>query len=506
MSRVLPAGARTETDLGRGRHRRLAGPGAAGRLARRLRLRKSLTVNAMSLMTATIAANALGLVFWAVAAHLEPPAAVGRAAAAIAALTLLSMIAQLNLTNVFVRLVPAAGRLGTMLIRRGYLVVIALSVAAGVVYTATGLSAHVLAGGWAARALFIVAVPVLAVFALEDSVLTALRLAPWVAAENVSAAVARLALLPLLAVPARASGTVAAWVLPAAAAAVVVNSLLFGRALPALAGTDGTLPGRRRLASFIAGEYVGNICFTASVQLIPLLVVWRLGAAQAAYVTIPLLIATGVSLVMWNVAAAFVVEAAGGRGHPGALLRRSLLLLAAVAAGAVVVCVLGARPLLEIVGARYASHGVGLLRLIGLSAPFSVLVVLFSALAWLDQRIWMLAAFQAAVGATLLAATVVLLPRAGLTGVGWAYFATQALAAAGAAPFTLRGMRRFELRGARLVPPGSGRCRRSNCATSAATRSPRYPPTRGRRCAGCAVAISSPHRCFRSRFDGRCCA
>ena len=67
----------------------------------------------MALMTATIAANGLGLVFWAVAAHLQPPAIVGRASAAIAALTLLAMIAQLNLTNVFVRLLPRAGRLGT---------------------------------------------------------------------------------------------------------------------------------------------------------------------------------------------------------------------------------------------------------------------------------------------------------------------------------------------------------------------------------------------------------
>ena len=55
-------------------HWRPARPGTDGRLARPLRLRKSLTVNAMSLMTATIATNALGLVFWAVAAHLEPPA------------------------------------------------------------------------------------------------------------------------------------------------------------------------------------------------------------------------------------------------------------------------------------------------------------------------------------------------------------------------------------------------------------------------------------------------
>ena len=147
-------------------------------------------------MTATVAANALGLVFWAAAAHLEPPAMVGRASAAVAALTLLAMIAQLNLTNVFIRLLPVAGRLGPGLVRRGYLAVVCLSVAAAVVYCASGLGSHLLAGGWGARTLFVLGVPVLAVFALEDSVLTALRLSPWVPVENISTAAGRSCCFP----------------------------------------------------------------------------------------------------------------------------------------------------------------------------------------------------------------------------------------------------------------------------------------------------------------------
>jgi O-antigen/teichoic acid export membrane protein len=277
---------------------------------------------------------------------------------------------------------------------------------------------------------------------LEDSVLTALRLAPWVAAENITTAVARIALLPVLAMS--VMGTVGAWVLPAAAAAIGVNSLLFGRALPAHGTAEGTLPGRRRLLSFIAGEYAGNICATATVQVMPLLVIWRLGPAEAAYLTLPWLIASGVSLVLWNVAASFVVETAGARGHPGTLLRRSLVLWAGIVAGAMLVCLVGARPLLGLAGARYAAHGVALFRLVGLSAPFTALVVLYSTLVWLEQRVWLLAGFQAVSGGLMLAITLVLLPRIGLDAVGWAYLATQAAAAAMVTPFTLRLMRRAE--------------------------------------------------------------
>jgi hypothetical protein len=280
------------------------------------------------------------------------------------------MIAQLNLTNVIVRLLPAAGKLGTRMVARTYLVVVFLSLVAGLVYCVSGLGRHVLTGGWVQYAGFTFAVPVAAVFALEDSVLTALRLAPWVAAENITTVIARIALLPVLFVT--AMGAVWSTVLPMLVAVVIVNSLLFGRALPAHGSVPGTLPGRRRLLSFVAGEYTGNICAIASVQVMPLIVVWRLGPAAAAFLTLPWLIASGIALVLWNVSASFVVEAAGSHGHLGTLLRRSLLLWSGIVAAAMIVCVAGARPLMELVGAQYVAEGVPLLRLIGLSAPFTV--------------------------------------------------------------------------------------------------------------------------------------
>ena len=412
----------------------------ATRTPRMPRLRKGLTVNAMALMTATIAAQGLGLVFWAVAARLMPATGVGRASAAISALTLLAAIAQLNLTNVFVRLLPAAGHKAEYLVRRGYFLVVGFSLVVGAVYCATALSGHTVPAGWQQAVLFILAVPVLAVFLLQDSVLTALRLTPYVALENITTAIARIALLPLLTLS--VMGTIGAWVLPAFAATIVVNTLLFRRALPAHGQVDGTLPERRKLWSFVAGEYAGNICSTATVQVMPLLLLWRLGPAEAAYLTLPWLIASGISLVLWNVAASFVVEMAGAHGHPGTLLRRSLLLWGGVVAVAMVVCLAAGRLLLGLAGAGYADHGVVLFRLIGVSVPFTALVVLYSTLAWLNKRIWLLAGFQAVCGALMIVITLVLLPHIGLNAVGWAYLATQAAAAAVVTPLSARMIRR----------------------------------------------------------------
>ncbi len=402
---------------------------------------RSLTFNAVSLMTATIATNALGLVFWTEAARIGTPRVVGHAAAAIAALTLLATISQLNLTNVFVRLLPSAGRLGRRLIARGYLAVVTLSLVVGAVYVFSGLGDGVVRGGIATKLAFVVAVPVLAVFALQDSVLTALRRAPWVAAENISFATGKLALLPALLLLPIGGGIVVSWVVPAAVAVIVVSALLFRRVLRGLEQTEGTLPPRRRLLSFVAGEYVTAVWATAATQLMPLIVVWRLGPAQLAYFTLPWLMSMGITLLLWNVASAFVVELAGAHERSGELLQRTLLLWAGVVTAALVVCVFAAGPLLSLSGASYAAHGAELLRLIGCSAPFTALVALYCMLMWVDQRVWLLAAFQAASGIALLAVTLVLLPHLGLVAVGWANLGVQALAAIATLPLTARRMR-----------------------------------------------------------------
>jgi O-antigen/teichoic acid export membrane protein len=409
------------------------------------RVRSSLTVNAGSLLVASVATNALGFLFWIVAAHLQTPHNVGRAAAAIAALTLLATIGQLNLTNVFVRLLPSAGNLGPGLVKRGYVAVTVFTLLLGAIYVASGLGSGIVGTSPVTRVLFTLGVIVLGIFALQDSVLTALRLTPWIPVENITAGLCKLALLPLVVLAAGAGAIAAAWVIPALVAVMVVSMLLFRRALPKLADVPGILPNRRRLASFIAGEYAGNICATATVQLMPLIVLWKLGPARTAYFTLPWLIAGGITMLLWNVSAAFVVELTSTTGASEQLLRRSLLLWAGVVAGALAVCTLGAQPLLDLAGAGYAAHGAPLLRLIGLSAPFGAVIAFYCTLVWLDQRVWLLAGFLAVSGAAQIVMTLLLLQRLGLVAAGWANLIAQASAAIVMAPLAVARVRRRTL-------------------------------------------------------------
>jgi O-antigen/teichoic acid export membrane protein len=395
-------------------------------VALRPRLRRSFTVNAASLMTATLATSLLGLAFWEEAAHLRPAAVVGRAAATVAALTLLASIGQLNLTNVFIRLVPAAGERAPRLIYRGYLAVLLVALLAGVVYAASGLGDHVLVAGWVAKALFVLAVPVLAIFALQDSVLTSLRLATWVPVENASFSVAKLLLLPALVLLSGGAGIVVSWVIPAAVAVAVITGLLFSRILPGLHGVIGVLPDRRRLLSFVAAEYASSLFGTAAFQIVPLLVAWKLGTAAVAYFTLPWLIWAGVTVLLWNVSSSLVVDLIGQHGDPQTMLRHAAYLWAGIVAAAVVGCVAGAHPLLALAGDRYAAHGTVLLRLIGVTVPCYAVYGLYGSLLWIEQRIWLLALLQGCAAAAFLLAAGLLLRRLGVDAVGWANLGVQA--------------------------------------------------------------------------------
>jgi O-antigen/teichoic acid export membrane protein len=400
-----------------------------------------MTVNTVSLLGATIATNLLGLVFWGAAARLADPEAVGTASAVVAALLVLSTIAQLNLGAIYLRFLPLAGKRTRAFIARGYCVVALLGVVAGTAYVLSGLGDDLLHSSWI-RIGFIVSVVLFAVFALQDAVLTSLRITWWVPIENVTFAAFKLALLPVLVSWPAGAGIVAAWVIPLAVAIVVINTLLFAKVLRGGGRTAAfeaperpdQIPTRRRLLSFVGAEYAGNLCGLVTMQVMPLLVIWRLGAVQNAYFTVPWLIWLGIAVLLANVSSTFVVEVVTKPQRAAHALRQGLRLWGVVVLAAVLVCGLMAPFLLRAAGAGYAGHATELVRLIGLSAPFLAFTYLYGAFAWLEQRVWRLATIQVVSGALIVGLTIVLLPRFGVAGAGWANLAVQAASAAVMAP------------------------------------------------------------------------
>lgn len=387
-----------------------------------------LEANALALMITTVSTAVLGLLFWAVAARLYAPAQVGAGSAMISTLTLLATLAQFNLGNVYARFLPTAGRASQRFVFGGYACVAGAGVVLGAGFLALGLGDGIFTTA-ADRWWFPVMVAVLAIFGLQDFVLIAIQGARFVPVENVTFAVVKIVLLVLLATRMPHAGITVAWVVPAAVGVLVVSALLRTRGLPHARSRHvppGSLPARRTLGGIVAAEYLSGAIGIVVPMALPLIVVRQLGAEANAYFAMPWLIASALNLLIWNVAASLLVEAASAPEKAPDLVRRALRLTLLIGGAGSVVELAGAPLILSLLGPGYADQGTDLLRAMAIAVPFNAVLVTWTTLMRIHNRMATLVVQQVLAGTAVLVLTVLLLPEIGITGAGLAYLAAQA--------------------------------------------------------------------------------
>jgi O-antigen/teichoic acid export membrane protein len=199
-------------------------------------LRLPLFRNGYLLMLSSIAMSGISMVYWALAARLYTPEAVGLNSAVISAMVFVAGVSHLELGSALVRFVPRAGRATRRFVSYAYLATVIMTAAAcvvavlglGVWFPVLGtMGGSVTWGVW-----FIVATVAWSVFGLQDDVLTGLRRTVWVPVENTVFAVAKIALLLLLAASFPRYGIFAAWTLPVVVAILPVSVLIFRYLIP----------------------------------------------------------------------------------------------------------------------------------------------------------------------------------------------------------------------------------------------------------------------------------
>lgn len=405
--------------------------------------RPALLRSAAALMTSTVASAALGFVFWVVAARWFAPEAVGRASAAVSAMTLLAGLAQLNLINLYARFLPGAGRHTRRLVLTGYAASAAMSLLLSGGFLALGMGTGIIGPAPTQRLFFVAAVVGTAIFFITDGVLTALRRAGSVPAKNVIASTAKVALLPLLAGTAAGDGMLVAWSVPMLATMLGVNWWVLARLAPAHARTApaALAPARRELLGFASAEYVNGLLTNAVAYLPPVLVASVLGATASAYFYIPWVIGVAGSTLLWNVVTSFVVTASSDAAAARAHVDRAVLLVAAVVLPGAAVLAGAAGPLLRLLGGQYAAEGADTLRLIGLSLPFTGVILLYCAFAMMEKRMWPVVTVQSVGIAAFLLVSWVGLPRVGIIAPAAALCMAQAAVAIVLLPGLIRRYR-----------------------------------------------------------------
>ena len=380
----------------------------------------------------TTAFNAgLGLIFWTLAARLYTTEEVGRGAAAVAALQLVSMIGCTGLTPALVRLLPPS-RAGTRRLVLGtYAAGLSVAMLAGLcVIVATNLGVEPLAVPAYA---YLLAIPIFALFTLQDGVLIGLRREGLVPVENAAYGIAKIALLIAFST-AGAWGIFISWSITALLLVIPVNVVLFLRFIPLHAVRDSDSdkefsPGD--IVRFAGGNHVSGLLMALPDFLMPIIVLQAAGAQENAFFYAAWSLVWPLRLIAWNIANAFTAQAAEDDSGSRDLLMKAGLLTLAIFAPLVMFLTLGAHPLLRyLFGPEYAENGDLVMRLLAPGLLASAFLSLAVAFARVKRQVARLLFLSVAYAALSLPLSIALISWQGIDGAGAAWLLSQAMVAA----------------------------------------------------------------------------
>ena len=415
---------------------------------RRLRsdLKDPLLRNGYALLVNVGVTSLLGFLYWIVAARTYTPVDVGLSSTAVAVVQFLAGLAgQPSIANALTRFLPRAGADATRLTLLAYVVAAGAGALVSALYIAAThlpLGVPVVLGqSWILALALGASVVVWCVFALQDAVLTGVRQAVWVPLENGLYGIGKIVLLVALAPVTPEYGIIVSWFLPALVLLPPVNLLIFRRLLRRPTAPAEGHHDRRAMARFIGGDYLGSIFALAAVDLLPVLVVARLGPADTAYFYLPFLIVYSVELVAVNLGVSLTVEGALDRSRLAEVASSVFRRIGAIVVPGVLVLLLVPGLVLSVYGPAYAAQSSDLLRLLALGVLAKTVTTISFSLARVERRVGRIALVQGVLFALLMGLSWVLMGTLGLDGVGVAYLVAQVVVAAAVLPTVLRALR-----------------------------------------------------------------
>jgi O-antigen/teichoic acid export membrane protein len=415
-----------------GRHRR---PSAAQRVGdtgvgRRLKA-DHLVSNSLYLLMNTVAMAALGLVFWLLCAKLYTPSEIGAGTALISASGLIGLASLLGFNGTFVRYLPTSTRRDAH-VNTGLLLTGAASVALAAVYVlAVPLFAPQLrfVHDSPAMALSFVALTAgTAMNQLTDAIFVAYRSARFnLFIDGGLQGVSKI----VLAVALQGVGAYGVFAAAGAAAglAVIASVIALVRFFSYRPRWQVDREVLREVSTYTGGMYAASLLNLSPVMLVPIIVVDRLGTADAGYFYIAFMIANVVFAAAYSVTSSLFAETSYGERPKVELVRHAGRVLLALIVPAAVLLVAGGRLILGFFGAKYSANAGTALALLGLSAPIvaaaDICAVLLRTRPKMRGLVVMMACYAVAViGLTLLWS------GHGLVGVAWAWFAGNVVALA----------------------------------------------------------------------------
>lgn len=326
--------------------------------------------NSLYLILSAGLQSVLGFAFWIIVARLFSAADVGRGSSLISAIGLISYLAMLGLNNAFVRYLPTAPD-RNVLITSGILLVATCGAGLGMLYVlATPVIAPRLAFV-AHRPIMAIGFMLLAAAAavnlLTDSIFIASRKASYTALTDGGVGGSTKIIFAVVLAGTGAYGLFSASV-GGFAAAALASLILMATALRWRPTLRNPLQALKPLLKFSGPNYVGSILTLLPTLVVPLIVLDRLGASEAAYYFVAFQIANLLYAAGNAIGQSFLAEGSQAEVDWRTLLRRSLWLLVGLFLPVGLALVVAAHWVLLAFGTRYSEYGTPTLVLLAVAA------------------------------------------------------------------------------------------------------------------------------------------
>jgi O-antigen/teichoic acid export membrane protein len=427
--------------------------------------RDPLYRSSYALLVNSAGTTVVGVAYWAVAAHFYSQQVLGRSAALVSALMLVSIFAQLNLGNAIPRFIPHAGRSSGKFIARCYGASSSAALIGGLAFVTVlpRLSSQwqFVRDSLPLAVAFVVAGVVWQVFTLQDIALLSLRQPVIVPVENFVYGVAKLLMLVCVVSLLPSTGIFLSWVIPLAVTVPAVNWLIFRRYLKDhyRVAVPGGLRARE-VVQFVSVDYVGSALAQAYGSLLPLLVLSILGATADSSFYIAWTIAAGLGLVASNFGMSLLIEGAAAPHRLADLTRGVLARCLAITSLGAALLVLAGHPILEIYGSKYAAHATTLLGLLAVGTIPSCLVAVAVSLDRIAGEVGRATLTRFILTVLVLSGSWLLVRRMGVDGVALAWGGANLVVALARFSTIVRAARRPAAPASMLVPapgPSAGR-------------------------------------------------
>jgi O-antigen/teichoic acid export membrane protein/Ser/Thr protein kinase RdoA (MazF antagonist) len=378
----------------------------------------SLLRNAIFLMASTGIMSVLGFGFWIFVAHLYSPGAIGEASALISITLLISNLSFFGLNAAFVRFLPTSKNQSRD-INAALITVSLATIVAGIVYLS--FAPH-FAGklGWLManpghQLLFLFLLVAVSLNTLTDSIFIANRRAEYHTIVYTVFGVVKL-ILPLLLISSGALGIFTSYI--AAVIASLALSFYFMKRATGyriLSRPNWVFISKSR--HYTISNYLGALLWGLPSQLMPTLIIARLGDVNAAYFSMAWTMANLLYVIPSATTNSLLAETSHNMADQSKNLRHAIRILALILVPVVALSIIVAPYLLSLFGGNYARGGTHIFQLLALSTFFIAGSSIGNTIMNIEQRVKGIVGVQIITASTtLLLATV--LVRFGLVGIG----------------------------------------------------------------------------------------